>query len=50
MNSNSLPKHAAGSSGVNAVEVNNKERALKGTMTRLYDMLVESRHLKETTE
>ena len=50
MNSNPLPKHAVGSNGVNAVEVGNKERALKVTMTKLYDMLVQSRHLEKSTE
>ena len=50
VNLNPLPKHAAGSSGVNALEVDSKKMALKVTMTRLYDMLVQSGHLEESTE
>jgi hypothetical protein len=42
VNSHPLTKHAAGSSAVNAVEVDNKEKALKVTMATLYDMLVQS--------
>jgi hypothetical protein len=39
VNSNPLPKHAAGSSEVNAVEIDNKGKVLKVTMTRLYEMV-----------
>ena len=50
MNSNPLPTHVVGSSGVNAVEVDNKEKALKITIARLYDMLVQYIHLEKSTE
>ena len=50
MNLNPLPKHAAESSGINAVEVGSKEMALKVTMARLYGMLVQSGHLEEPTK
>jgi len=48
VNSNPLPKHAAGSSEVNAVEIDNKGKVLKVTMTRLYEM-VQSGHLEKST-
>ena len=50
VNLNPLPKHAAGSSGVNAVETDSKVRTLKVTMTRLYSMLVQSGHLMRSTK
>ena len=48
MNTNPLPKHV-GSSEVNAVEIDNKGKVLKVTMTRLYEMLVQSGHLEKST-
>jgi len=50
VNSNPLPKHVVGSSGVNTMEVGSKERVLKVTMTRLYDMLLQSGHLEKSTK
>jgi hypothetical protein len=50
MNSNPLPKHAIGNSGVNNIEVGSKERVLKVTMMRLYNMLVQSGHLEKSTK
>jgi hypothetical protein len=50
VNSNPLPKHVVGSSGVNTMEVGSKERVLKVTMTRLYDMLLQSEHLEKSTK
>ena len=44
MNSNPLPINVACNSMVNAVKVSNKTKALKVTMTRLYDMLVQYGH------
>ena len=44
MNSNLLPKHVIGGSGVNTMEVGSKEKVLKVTMARLYEMLVQSGH------
>jgi len=35
MNSNPLPKHVVGGSGVNTIEVGSKEKVLRVTMTRL---------------
>jgi hypothetical protein len=48
VNTNPLPKHVAGSSEVNAVEIGNEGRVLKVTMTRLYDILVQSGHLERS--
>lgn len=50
VNSNPLPKHAAGSSRVNGVEVGNKSKAIKVTMGRPYDKLVQYGHLEKLTE
>ena len=50
MNSNPLPKHAIGYSGVNNVEVGSKERVLKVTMMRLYNILVRSGHSEKSTK
>ncbi|XP_073260177.1 uncharacterized protein [Populus alba] len=47
VNINPLPKHTAGCSEVNAMEIHNKGKVLKVTMTRLYEMLVLSRHLEK---
>jgi len=48
VNTNPLPKHVAGSSEVNAMEIGNEGNVLKVTMTRLYDMLVQSGHLERS--
>ena len=50
MNSNPLPKHTVGGSGVNTMEVDSKEKVLKVTMVRLYEMLVQSGHLEKPSE
>jgi hypothetical protein len=46
INSNSFPKHASSSEGVNAVECGEKKRQVpKATMNRLYDMLMQVDYL-----
>jgi len=50
VNSNPLPKHAVGGSGVNTMEVGSKEKVLRVTMARLYEMLVQSGHLEKPSE
>jgi hypothetical protein len=40
VNSNPLPKHVVGGSGVNTMEVSSKKKVLRVTMARLYEMLV----------
>ena len=50
VNLNPLPKHVGGSSRVNVVEVGNKSKSLKVTMTRQYDMLVQYGHSEKLTE
>jgi len=50
MNSNPLPKHTVGGSGVNNMEVGSKEKVLRVTMARLYEMLVQSGHLEKPSE
>jgi len=50
VNSNPLPKHVVGGSGVNTMKVGSKEKVLKVTMARLYEMLVQSGHLKKPSE
>jgi hypothetical protein len=47
VNSNPLPKHAIGGSRVNAMEVGSKEKVLRVTMVRFYEMLVQSGHLEK---
>ncbi|XP_073267151.1 uncharacterized protein [Populus alba] len=50
VNSNPLPKHVVGGSGVNTMEVGSKEKVLKVTMVRLYEILVQSGHLEKPSE
>jgi hypothetical protein len=50
VNSNPLPKHAPSSSGVGTIEVGNQCKALKVSMKKLYDMLVQSGFLKTNME
>jgi len=51
INSNMLPNHAAPSnSGVGMIEGGNQSKALKVSMKKLYDMLVQSGFLKINTE
>ncbi|XP_052305631.1 uncharacterized protein LOC112325327 [Populus trichocarpa] len=50
VNSNPLPKHAPNSSGIGMIEVGNQCKALKVSMKRLYDMLVQSGFLKTKVE
>jgi len=50
VNSNPLPKHVVGGSGVNTMEVGSKEKVLRVTMARLYEMLVQSGHLEKPSE
>jgi hypothetical protein len=50
VNSNPLPKHAAGSSGVGMIEAGNQCKALKVSMKKLYDMLVQSGFLEKNVE
>jgi hypothetical protein len=50
VNSNPLPKHAVGGNGVNTMEFGSKEKVLRVTMARLYEMLVQSGHLEKPSE
>jgi hypothetical protein len=50
VNSNPLPKHAAGNSGVGMIEVGNQNQVLKVSLKRLYDMLLQSGFLNINTE
>jgi len=50
VNSNPLPKHVVDGSGVNTMEVGSKEKVLKVTMARLYEMLVQSGHIEKPSE
>jgi len=50
VNSNPLPKYAVGVSGVNTMEVGSKEKVLRVTNTRLYEMLVQSGHFEKPSE
>jgi hypothetical protein len=50
VNSNPLPKHAIGGSGVNTMEVGSKEKVLRVTMARLYEMLIQFGHLEKPSE
>ena len=50
VNSNPVPKHVGGGTRVNVVEVGNKSKSLKVTMTRQYDMLVQYGHSEKLTE
>jgi len=50
VNSNPLPKHAPSSSGVGMIKVGNQCKALKVSMKKLYDMLVQSGFLKTNVE
>jgi hypothetical protein len=50
VNSNPLPKYAAGSSGVGMIEAGNQCKALKVSIKKLYDMLVQSRFLETNVE
>jgi len=50
VNSNPLPKHAAGSSGVGMIEAGNQCKALKVSIKKLYNMLVQSGFLETNIE
>jgi hypothetical protein len=51
INSNPLPNHAAlSNSGVGMIEGGNQSKALKLSMKKLYDILVQSGFLKMNTE
>jgi len=50
VNSNPLPKHAASNSGVGMIKVGNQSKALKVSMKKLYDMLVQSGFLEVNVE
>ncbi|XP_061983063.1 uncharacterized protein LOC133702756 [Populus nigra] len=50
INSNPLPNHATINSGVGMIEVRNQGKALKVSMKKLYDMLVQSRFLEIKVE
>ncbi|XP_073261302.1 uncharacterized protein [Populus alba] len=50
VNSNPLPKHVVGGSGVNTMEAGSKEKVLKVTMASLYEMLLQSGHLEKPSE
>jgi hypothetical protein len=45
---NLLPNHVASSNGVSMMEVSSKEKVLKESMKRLYNMLVQSGFLKKS--
>jgi hypothetical protein len=50
VNSNSLPKHPASNSGVGMIEIRNQSKALRVSMKKLYDMLVQSGFLEVNVE
>jgi len=50
INSNLLPNHGTGNSGVGMIEVGKKSKALRVSMKRLYDMFVLSGFLKMNFE
>jgi hypothetical protein len=50
INSNPLPNHAASNSGVGMIEVGNQSKALKVSMKKLYEMLVQLGFLEINVE
>jgi len=46
VNSNSLPNHVASNGGVSMIEVRGKDKVLRVSIKRLYNMLVQSGFLK----